>query len=171
MGLAAGQVALDEDFAAIAAASTEKPIVQLYQSVGQSIPDNTLTALTFGAENFDSHGFHSTSVNPSRVTPNVAGVYRCTGHLFLQPVTTLTYFRSMLRKNGATQLAPAAGWGNIVNAVGHQISFTVLAEFDGLTDYAEMCVTQDNTANSALNTIASNPYITMFEMEYVRGPI
>lgn len=171
MVLAAGQIALDSDFAAITAASSLKPICQVYLSVAQSIPDNTLTALTFGAENFDSHGFHSTSVNPSRVTPTVAGIYRVTGTLFMTGGTDYNQIRTMARKNGATQFAPAGAMGNLTNAQGHGVNFTTMIEFNGTTDYVEMCVLQDNTANTARNALTSNPYITMFELEYLRGPI
>lgn len=40
----------------------------LANSAPQSIPNNTLTAVTFDTENFDTDSFHSTSTNTSRIT-------------------------------------------------------------------------------------------------------
>lgn len=170
MGLDAGQVALDEDFASIKAASDEKPVVFVYLSGTQSIADNTLTALSFGAENFDSHGFHSTSVNPTRVTPSVAGIYRVSGTAYLQAGTDYTSVRVGARMNGASVQAPAAQSGEDVNAIAGWFFQTMLS-FNGTTDYVEMVITQDNVANTARNAQASNPLITEFELEYLRGPI
>jgi hypothetical protein len=171
MGLAAGQIALDTDFAQVSAASNLKPVVQVYLSGTQSLTDNTLTALSFGAENFDSHGFHSTSVNPTRITPTVAGIYRCSGFLYLPGITTITSVRVVMRMNGATQMAPSAQWGNQANAVNHGYFVQAMLSFNGTTDYVEMCALQDNTANAAQNAQASTPNITLFEMEYLRAPI
>jgi hypothetical protein len=50
--------------------------------VNQSIPDTTFTALTFDnetldtAETFDTAGLHNPSVNNSRVTAPISGVYQ-----------------------------------------------------------------------------------------------
>lgn len=170
MGLGAGQIALDTDFAAVEAASSEKPVVQIYLAAPQSIPDNTLTALSFGAENLDSHGFHSTTVNPTRVTPTIAGIYRVYASLFLAGRTDYATVKLVTRKNGA-ELAPCASWGNLDNAVTHGFSYTGLVVMNGTTDYVEICVQQDNTANVAVNAEATNPRITLMEMEFVRAPI
>ena len=46
-----------------------------YKDTTQSIPDTTLTALTWGAEDFDTDAYHSTITNTSRFTAAVAGKY------------------------------------------------------------------------------------------------
>lgn len=168
MGTDAGQIFLDEDIDSIKAASDEKPVVFVYLSGTQSIPDNTITALSFGSENFDTHGFHSTSVNPTRITPNVPGIYRVTGTAYLAAATDYTLVRVSARKNGSVQ-APAGQSGEDVNSIASWF-FTTLLEFNGTTDYVEMVITQDNSANAARNAQASNPLITVFEMVYERGP-
>ena len=40
----------------------------LYNSASQSISNNTLTAITYNSENFDTDSFHDTSSNTSRIT-------------------------------------------------------------------------------------------------------
>lgn len=50
--------------------------VSVYQANLQNIPNNTATALTFTAENYDTDGFHSTTTNTSRLTvPSGKGGY------------------------------------------------------------------------------------------------
>lgn len=169
MGTDAGQILLDVDLAAMQAASSEKPIVQIYLSAVQSLADNTLTALSFGSENYDSHGFHSTSVNPTRVTPSIPGIYRFVMSGYVAAAVDYTSIRVVVRKNGSSQFNPAWFWGNQVNSVQHGGQVTGMLEFNGTTDYIEMCIQQDNTANAARNAIASNPAICMLELEYVRA--
>ena len=50
-------------------------------STSHSIPNNTNTALTWNAENYDSDGFHSTATNTSRLTvpSGKAGYYKIWG--------------------------------------------------------------------------------------------
>lgn len=50
-------------------------IVQLRQIVAQSLADGAFTPLTFTAEDVDSTGMHSTSVNTTRVTAVYPGWY------------------------------------------------------------------------------------------------
>jgi hypothetical protein len=52
-----------------------RPIARLRATSTQSIADSTPTAITFDAEDVDTYGGHSTSVNPSRYTGQVAGWY------------------------------------------------------------------------------------------------
>jgi hypothetical protein len=40
----------------------------LYNTTGQSLTNNTITAITYNAENFDTDSFHDNSTNTSRVT-------------------------------------------------------------------------------------------------------
>lgn len=55
----------------------------VYNNATQSIPDATLTALTFNAEDYDQGGMHSTSSNTSRVTipSSHNGIYLMTGQI------------------------------------------------------------------------------------------
>lgn len=48
---------------------------RVYNDANISIPNNTLTALTFNSERFDTGGFHNTSVNTARLTIPITGTY------------------------------------------------------------------------------------------------
>lgn len=65
----------------------------------QSVPNNSPTALTWNANNYDTNGLHSTTANTSRVTIKTAGKYRIS--VFVQWLQNTTGLRSMtLYKNG-----------------------------------------------------------------------
>lgn len=53
---------------------------RVYHNVSQSIPDDTLTALTFNSERYDTDTIHSTVTNPSRLTCKTAGKYLINFH-------------------------------------------------------------------------------------------
>jgi len=58
------------------------PMCALGLTASQSIPHNAFTALSFtAADEIDTDDMHSTSVNPSRITINTAGVYMVSGLL------------------------------------------------------------------------------------------
>lgn len=75
-----------------------------YNDGTQSIPDNSSTAVTFGAEEFDTDGFHSTSGSTSRITipTGKGGKYRFTYHFGLASSNTTGSRIGFLRKNGGT---------------------------------------------------------------------
>lgn len=54
---------------------------RVFNSAAESISNNLLTTLTFDSERYDYGGFHSTSVNTSRLTCPVAGIYAVTAHV------------------------------------------------------------------------------------------
>ena len=63
-----------------AAVALLAPVVaELRQTAGQSLTHNTAAVVTFGAEDVDTHGGHSTVSNTSRYTAQVAGWYWCAG--------------------------------------------------------------------------------------------
>jgi hypothetical protein len=55
--------------------------VRVYNSVAQAVASGTGTQVTFNSERADTHGMHSTSSNPQRLTCTVAGSYRITAHI------------------------------------------------------------------------------------------
>lgn len=54
-------------------------LAQLRQTTAQTITNNTWTAVTFGAEDVDTHSGHSTSSNTSRFTIPLDGTYLLAG--------------------------------------------------------------------------------------------
>jgi len=114
-----------------------------------SISDNSATAVSFDDEDFDTDGMHSTSVNNSRITINTAGIYVVgfTGTLAGSADYVRTY--AELRINGATGIARQQTSGT-TSAVPQAINVTTVYLFSA-TDYVEVLVYQDNTANAARN--------------------
>lgn len=74
---------------------------KVYNDGTQSIPDNSSTAVTFGAEEYDTDGFHSTSSNTSRITipSGKDGTYRFSYGTSLAANATGVRI-AFLRKNG-----------------------------------------------------------------------
>ncbi len=72
-----------------------------FNSVAQSISDNTETTVNFGAEAYDTNSFHDNSVNNSRLTiPTGVTKIRLTGYVNWTP--NGSSFRLLkIRKNGA----------------------------------------------------------------------
>jgi hypothetical protein len=123
---------------------------RVYNSATQSIPDSAATALTFDTEVFDTDGFHSTSVNTSRMTipAGLGGKYFLLGTY--EPTANGTGRRDlMLRVNGATEIARLRGIGNASYAGFSQVS-TIYDLAAG--DYVEVTVLQDS--GGALNSTA-----------------
>jgi hypothetical protein len=147
--MGAGDNAVFEDIADL----IDPPIGKLIQQAVQSIPDNVATALTFGAGSTyrDSHGQHSESVNTSRVTPNVAGVYEVTACYVTQGMTTPASRAVAIRLNGTTLLAPGPRDAGATITSSKEV--TTIVDINGTGDYFEAMATQDSAA--AVNTSAT----------------
>lgn len=124
------------------------PVCHAYQtSVGtQSLVTSTATAITFDGEIVDDISGHSTSVNPSRYTPNVPGYYACWGIVVL-PATGAYDFLAQFRKNG-NLVVGAAPYGSTrtfasgFTAVTAQAGATL--SMNGTTDYIELWTNQNS---------------------------
>lgn len=169
----AGQPVYAADILKMLRASSERPIVRCVANATQSIPDNALTALAFGAEDWDlPGGFHDPVTNNSRITPNVAGYYLFRGTYFTGPRTDYATVDVSLRKNGVTSIAPAerrafsTAATQVANAFSVQCSAQV--QCNGTTDYVELMAFQDNAANVAQLTNQSARFTSVFECELLR---
>jgi hypothetical protein len=121
---------------------------------GQSISytSGVETIISFGSENFDTDGFHSTSTNTSRMTipSGKGGKYLFTGTLFLNTVPN--YARLTLAKNGTfirEVLSYGGRIGSLVNAgsgnepvIGNMITTAAAA------DYFELAIQTDVTTGT-----------------------
>lgn len=77
---------------------TGLPFLHVYQAVGSSVPNNTLTALTWDTELSDTHNWHAT--NAATYVPQLAGRYRCVGMVSLAGGLTGPFMAQFL-KNGS----------------------------------------------------------------------
>jgi len=167
MTVAAGATVDATDITDLQGKTTGKPIGRLVQQAAQSIPDATVTALTFGAgsEEFDTHGQHDTSTNPSRITPNLAGYYRFTGVYYTATMSTPVSIDASFRKNGSGSIAsggryiPSSGTAQGVLA-------TCTQPMNGTTDYIEFMAFQDSAG--AVNTNVAGRFTSWLEWEFVR---
>lgn len=141
-----------------------KPLVRLVASGTQALADNTPVVITFSTEDIDTHGFHSTSVNTGRITPNIAGFYRFWGTVFFEAQSTPVVSNAFIRLNGATSLAPAGRMAPGTQAFG--LACTVMQEMNGTTDYVELIGQQDSAG--ADNTNQSIQFSSVFECEFIR---
>jgi len=98
-----------------------------------SLVAGTALQIPFTTELTDPYGWHSTSVNTSRITPNIAGTYLIT--MQINDVSGTTRALLTLYKNGAVTAPPIAtdttGIIDDFNSVG-------FATANGTTDYFEM---------------------------------
>lgn len=77
---------------------------RVYNNANLPITNATLTALTFNTERYDTHAFHSTSVNTSRLTVPAAGRYFAGGNVIF--ASNATGIRQVyIRLNGTTYIA------------------------------------------------------------------
>jgi hypothetical protein len=137
------------------------PQVYAYLTVAQSIPNATLTPMTFNGELYDrSSGtastMHDLVTNNSRVTPNAAGIYLLKGDIEYAAQAVAAGFRYLyLRLNGVTylkydnKLTAVAGWNTVPVAM--EVSYVY--EFNGTTDYIELVAFHG--AGAALNVTGS----------------
>lgn len=147
-----------------------KPLVRLVQDSGtQNFTDGVDAAVLFstGHEKIDTHGFHSETTNPSRVTPNLPGYYRADATFFIQARADWQTIGVAVYKNGGVQ-APRGRIQPGANAASRTVSCTLMVEMNGTTDYLEMWGVQDNTANVVVASNAGGSFASVFEVEYIR---
>lgn len=163
--MAAGDEIVWADISAISDLTVTRPIVRLVQTVAQSIPDNTITAITFTTEDIDTHGIHDTGSNTARITPNVAGYYEFRGTYFTGIPTTLVAIDCSIRKNGTTSFAPGER-GN-AGGIAQSQSTKAIVSMNGTTDYCELMALQDSSG--AVNTNVSSRFSSVFECIFIRS--
>lgn len=161
---------LDARISALEAFTVGKPVCRVVANATQGFADNTDVAAVWSApDSIDTHGMHDPAVNNTRFTPNVAGIYRMRGIMFLAGATTFTFKRAWWRKNGSTGIASGESQGNMVNSVLSTVGATAEDVFNGTSDYMEFMIIQDNTANAVINSTQSGQYSASAFIEFIRG--
>ena len=130
---------------------------RVHNSIAQSIPNNTQTALTFNSTYFDTDGMHDPlSANPSRLTATTKGKYIVTANIGLDANAVGT--RSVgIKLNNSTFVAQQTfvgftGDSNIVSVTA-TISMNV-------GDFVEVFVFQNS--GGALGTVVFNQATPVF---------
>lgn len=178
-----GDVIFAADLNYIFDRTADKPVCILTQAAAQAIADNTETAITFGSgsETLDTSSMHSTSTNNTRVTPTMAGWYRCVGTFFVPAGANNDYITvgAAIRKNGTVDkwervgpLAARAVAAGASVAVSASRSVTVVheVEVNGSTDYIELAGYQNNAAAASRNTPGAGSFACKLSVEFIRDP-
>ena len=136
------------------------PSARVYNNADISIANNTVIALTFNAERWDTDTIHDTSTNTGRLTCKTAGVYNIFANVAFNTNTT-GYRSTLIRHNGSTTIglcvsAPASGAYTIHN-LSCQYSLAV-------NDYVEVVVQQ--TSGGALLVKTGLNYSPEFGMTF-----
>lgn len=171
MPVFAGQPATAAQISAIMEATVEKPLCRLIQQSAQSFSDATDTAITFGAssEDIDTHGFHDTSTNTSRITPTKAGYYTLRAIFWAPANTDYATISIAIKKNGTTTLPAVVREGPNATSAARSVEVSILASANGSTDYFEAMGQQDNTTSASRSTPSNGgSFSCVFECVFER---
>jgi hypothetical protein len=153
-----------------------KPFAKLILGANQALANGSNTAsVSFSGSSYvrKSHtSMHSTSVNPSRIIPPIAGWYRFTA-LAVTAINTTGYRTAAVAKNGVRQ-APESGYYATPPAAVNTVIpvITCELEMNGSSDYAELMIFHNITGGGTLNAIgdgsSSTPSNCLLTCEYIR---
>lgn len=125
------------------------PACRAIRTTNQSIATATSTAISFDSESFDTAAMHDTSVNTSRVTFTIAGIYQVSGTVMF--ASNATNSRDVwLQLNGTTRIAEAATTANSTDVWACSLSTLVKV---AANEYVELLVFQTSGGN--LNALAA----------------
>lgn len=140
------------------------PQARVYNNANISLPTSgTFAVLTFNTERYDNGALHSTSVNTSRLTAPITGLY--SGGCSVTFASNLTGRREVvIQINGTTNIAYDA----IPAVNGAQTRLSVPFEWQMVAgDYLEVFAMQ--TSGGALNVETQANYSPEFWMHRVAG--
>lgn len=151
---------------------TPKPVIRVHQATTQTLANVTFTAINMDAETEDSPlNWHSTTVNNSRITPQIAGEYEVIGY-YSCAVNNTGDRAAQIRKNGSsTGASPRTPYAAVPSPKSNQVAGGVMCfgyvEMNGTTDYVELMGFQDSGGN--LDTFANaDGTRSWMQMEFVR---
>jgi len=123
-------------------------VTALYDTSSQNTNGFTFMYASFGAgtELCDPSGWHSTTTNPSRITPDIAGTYLVTGtgNLETTSFSSSARFYLSIQKNGSNY-QEVNMWANKYPST----SIATVVNMNGTTDYLELVLFQDTTTTIA----------------------
>ncbi len=130
---------------------------RIYNNTTISIPNNTLTVLTFNTTKYDTDNMHNNSFRTSRITLNRAGKYQFgTTQDWTASATGVRLLR--VKINGGTQISYNST--NALSTVGQDTQQQLVDEYIfAAGDYIEVYALQDS--GGALNLNAFGPGFTL----------
>lgn len=139
------------------------PVGRLVQAAAQSIPDATITPLSFTTEDFDTDGCHDPATNNTRITATLAGYWEFAGTYYSATPATLANMDAFFRKNGVTSIA--SGDRGQDGGIAQSKSARCIQPM-AVGDYVELCAFQDSAG--ATNTNVSSRFTSYVEWKYLR---
>lgn len=134
-----------------------RPVVELTQTVAQSLPNNAFAAVTFTAETLDRRGQHSTTTNTSRVIATAdLGTYFVIGRACFAG-STVGSRRAKLVESGVTDLQGGYGIYSNTTSFGTAIAAALWRPASS-TAYLELQAFQDS--GGALNSAVSGAFVS-----------
>lgn len=124
----------------------------------------SLTAITLDTADFDPNVFWSAG-SPTRITPNIAGIYCVVGSCFWNSDANSTIRKVIIRKNGTTTVpgTQALGFHDLSQLMSQQAP-TALCQFNGTTDYVELCVDVGTAGASTFGNSTDGPMIVVYRL-------
>ena len=141
------------------------PSCRAYNDADISIANNSVTALTFNSERWDTDTMHDLSTNTGRLTCKTAGIY----HIYanVQFAANDTGYRTCTIRLGGSTVIGAMSITEVSDVAQRLI---VSTEYPlAVNDYVEVTVYQNS--GDALNVTASANYSPEFGMTWLRGPV
>lgn len=128
------------------------PACRVRNTVDIPISNNTATALTFGAERWDTDSMHSTTTNTGRITINTAGLYNVYACVEFEPNNS-GYRSAWFRVNGSSII----GAGTVSAAASSAGTNVVVATTWRFTagDYIELLVQQTSGGSIDVQAVAN----------------
>jgi hypothetical protein len=139
------------------------PILETRQSIVQSIPNATFTALLFDVNEKDSVNGHSTSVNTSRYTAVYAGWYVCSGAYAV--ALNATGNRGVRWAVNGTLLNGSDGWVPGTGTSNNTVVARTKRIFLNVGDYVELQAFQ--ASGGALNTSVTGEAMSSMSVQWV----
>lgn len=166
MAVASGGIITAADMNRALRGGPERPACIVRRASG-SMPHsiaNNGAVVPWDVETLDTHGWHSTSSNTSRITPNVAGWFELTAVLTWANSSATGRRATAFRKNGAGTVYPSIILGT---TVGNTATYGgIELDANGTTDYFE-CFAYQNSGGG-LNI--DDPTSTYFSVKWIREP-
>ena len=136
---------------------------RVYHDASQTISDDTLTALAFNQETFDTSSMHDTSTNNSRLVATPAGVYFVWGDVRFA-ANASGERQILIRVNGSTLVSNYADAANDISGKAHIQTTSTLVKL-AEDDYVELCVQQ--TSGGSLSVNSNALYSPQFAMALI----
>lgn len=136
--------------------AARKPLVHAYTASGASVTNITARSVPLDTNAVDTQGWHSTSVNNTRVIPTIQGYYRCHGGTYWPGTLALNVrFTAEVRANGST--IPGSKYGpNVAGGTQGFVSNATWTEatvfLNGSTDYVELWANQNSGGSVTMDT-------------------